>query len=72
MTTTDQKLTATEARDYAKRILAETIFTDVKARKGWGGWEINIDGGKAACYGRTIQYADSAEDILRIFAKDEA
>ena len=62
-------MTATEARNFAKRILAETHFTNVKARKGWGGWEINIDGGKAACYGRTVEYADSAEDIIRIFAK---
>jgi hypothetical protein len=68
MTTTDQKLTATQARAFAKRILAETLFTDVKAKKGWDGWEINIDGGRGACYGRTIQYADSAEDILNIFA----
>jgi hypothetical protein len=45
MTTTDQKLTATQARAFAKRILAETLFTDVKAKKGWDGWEINIDGG---------------------------
>ena len=70
MTTTDDKLTATQARQFAKRILAETIFTNVKARKGWGGWEINIDGGRAACYGRTVSYVDSAEDILRIFAKE--
>jgi len=31
MTTTDDKLTATQARNFAKRILAETIFTNVKA-----------------------------------------
>jgi hypothetical protein len=70
MTTTDEKLTATQARAFAKRILEETIFTNVKAKKGWGGWEINIDGGRAACYGRTIEYAESAEDIIRIFAND--
>jgi hypothetical protein len=70
MTTTDKKLTATEAREFTKRILAETIFTKVKAKKGWDGWEINIDGGRAACYGRTIQYVESAEDIIRIFAND--
>jgi len=54
MTTTDN-LTATEARNFAKRILAETIFTKVKANNGWSGWEINIDGGAA---------------ILEIFKKD--
>jgi len=70
MTTTDQKLTATKAREFTKRILAETIFTKVKAKKGWDGWEINIDGGRAACYGRTIQCNEGAEDIIRIFAKD--
>ena len=69
MTTTDN-LTATEARNFAKRILAETIFTKVKANNGWSGWEINIDGGAAACYGRTIRTAEGAEDILEIFKKD--
>ena len=70
MTATDDKLTATQARHFAKRILAETDFTNVKVKKGWNGWEINIDGGRAACYGRTVSYVDSAEDILSIFAKD--
>ncbi len=70
MTATDEKLTATQAREFTKRILAETIFTNVKCKKGWGGWEINIDGGREACYGRTASYADTAEDILRIFAND--
>ena len=70
MTITDDKLTATQARHFAKRILAETHFTNVKVRKGWGGWEIAIDGGREACYGRTASYADTAEDILRIFAND--
>lgn len=69
-TTTDTKLTATQARTYAKRILAETHFTNVKVRRGWDGWEIAIDGGREACYGRTASYADSAEDILRIFANE--
>jgi predicted RNA-binding protein Jag len=69
MTTTENKLTATEARNFAKRIISETIFTDVKVKKSWDSWEINIDGGSAACYGRTIKYSDSALDILQIFAK---
>lgn len=69
MTTTD-RLTATEARNFAKRILAEAIFTNVKAKNGWGGWGINIDGGKAACYGRTIRTVEGAEDIIDIFKKD--
>ena len=68
--TTTETLTATEARNFAKRILAETIFTKVKAAKGWSGWEINIDGGAAACYGRTIRTTEGAEDILEIFKKD--
>ncbi len=68
---TDEKLTATTARNFAKRILAETLFTKVKASKAMfgGGWEINIDGGRGACYGRTVSFVDSAEDIIRIFAK---
>jgi hypothetical protein len=70
MTTTNDKLTATQARHFAKRILAETHFKNVKVKKAWGGWEINIDGGRAACYGRTVSYVDSAEDIIRIFAND--
>ena len=70
MTTTTDNFTATEARNFAKRILAETIFTKVKANNGWSGWEINIDGGAAACYGRTIRTAEGAEDILEIFKKD--
>lgn len=68
MTTTDDKLTATEARDFAKRIISETMFKNVKARKGWGGWEINIDGGRGACYGKTLTCVESAEETLRIFA----
>jgi hypothetical protein len=70
MNATTDKLTATEARNLAKRILAETIFTKVKANSGWGGWEINIDGGEAACYGRTIRTTEGAEGILEIFKKD--
>jgi len=68
MTTTDDKLTATQARHFAKRILAETHFKNVKVAKGWSGWEINIDGGSAACYGHTIKYVETAEDELRIFS----
>jgi hypothetical protein len=63
---------ATAARHLAKRILAETHFAKVKAfRAFWGdGWEINIDGGKAACYGRTLTTEEDAEDLIRIHAED--
>lgn len=69
MTTTDDKLTATQAREFAKAIIAKTHFTKVKASKGWGGWEINIDGGRGACYGKTIETVEGAEEIIRIFSK---
>lgn len=72
---TEEKMTVTEARDYAKQILAQCsqCFTNVKARKtmfGRGKWEIAIGGGREACYGRTIRTVEGAEDILRIFAND--
>ena len=70
MTTYDDKLTATQARHFAKRILAETHHTKVKAVKEWGGWVIKIDGGSENCYGRTIKYLETAEDELRIFATE--
>lgn len=70
-TAQDDKLTATQARNFAKRIIAETLFTNVKAVKGFNGWEINIDGGRGACYGHTIQHVETAEDTLRIFANDK-
>lgn len=72
MTATDEKLTATQARYYAKRIAAECsqCFTSVQSKKAWGGWEININGGRGACYGRTVSYVDSAEEILKVFAND--
>lgn len=69
-TYTEDKLTATRARDYAKRINAETCLTDAKARKWWGGWEINIGGGRSNCYGRTVETVEGAEDLIRIFAND--
>ena len=67
-TNTEDKLTATQAREFAKRIIAETMFKNVKARMGWDGWEINIDGGRGNCYGKTLTCVESAEETLRIFA----
>lgn len=63
-----EQLTSTQARSFAKRIIAGTVFTNVKSNRGFNGWEINIDGGSAANYGRTINTIDAAEDTLRIFA----
>ena len=68
--TTTETLTATQARNLSGGIHAGTSFTWVAAAKGWCGWEINIDGGAAACYGRTIRTTEGAEDILEIFKKD--
>lgn len=74
MNTTDTKLTATTAREYAKKIAEKCsdCFKKEKiiAKKGFGSWIIEIDGGSQACYGRTISYVESAEDTLRIFAND--
>lgn len=63
-------LTATSAKQYAAQILKDCsdCFTDVKARKAFGQWVIDINGGSAACYGRTAKNVEAAEDILRIFA----
>jgi|GEM_PF-6837921 len=69
MKTSSDTLTATQARHYAKRILAECseCFKDVKAVKAWGHWEIRIGGGSAACYGRTLKDKDDAEWTLETF-----
>jgi hypothetical protein len=67
-------LTATQARNYAKRILAECsqCFKQVKATRSMfgNGWEIQINGGRAACYGRTIKDQDVAEWTLETFKND--
>lgn len=67
---TTTSLTATEAREFAKRILAECseCFTNVKAVKQFGKWIIKINGGREACYGKTIETMDGAEEVLRVFA----
>jgi hypothetical protein len=67
-------MTATEAREWAKRITAECsdCFKSVKARKFLGRWGIDIDGGSGACYGRTVRSVEAAEDTIRIFKNDEA
>ena len=70
MKTIDDKLTATQARHFAKRILAETCSTNVKAVKQFGQWVIKINGGKENCYGRTITCLEVAQDELAIFAND--
>ena len=63
---------STLANHYAKRIAAECseCFSSVKAVKRFGSWVIDIDGGSAACYGKTARDEDAAEDIIRIFAND--
>lgn len=62
----------TEARTMAKRILAETDFTRVKPIKFFGKWQINISGGRAFCYGITVETVEGAENLIRIHAKEEA
>lgn len=64
------KMTATEAREWATRINTECseCFGDAKAVKQFGKWVININGGRGACYGRTIETVDDAIDTARIFA----
>ena len=67
---------ATIARQYAKRIATECsdCFTKVKAHRamfGGGKWEISINGGSGACYGKTVKDEEDAEDILRIFKNDK-
>lgn len=63
------KLTATEAREIAQRILAECseCFTKVVARKFLGQWVIEVNGGSGACYGKTVKSTEAAEDLIRIF-----
>ena len=74
MKTQTNILTATQARHYAKRILEECsqCFTNVKAKRAMfgRGWEINIGGGSAACYGRTLKEVDDAEWTLSTFKND--
>lgn len=66
---TPNELTATQARHLAKRIKAECseCFTTVKAVKLWGQWQVDIDGGQARCYGRTIKTEEGALDLISIF-----
>ena len=66
---TSTKLTATEAREIAQRILVECseCFSKVIARKFLGQWVIDIDGGSGACYGKTVASVEAAEDLIRIF-----
>lgn len=68
-TTTSPKLTATEAREYANQIATKCseCFSVVKARKFLGSWVIDINGGSAACYGKTVRSVESAQDLIRIF-----
>lgn len=71
MKTTDLKLTATEAREYAKAIAdkcSECFPADkVRARKFLGRWVVDINGGSGACYGKTVRSMEDAEDLIRIF-----
>jgi hypothetical protein len=62
-------MTATQARTFAKRIQQECseCFSQVKAHKFLERWIIDINGGRGACYGRTIRSVESAEDTIRIF-----
>lgn len=70
MSMTDTLLTATTARQYAARISTECsdCFKTVKARKVFGKWNVEIDGGSGACYGKSVKTVEGAEDIIRIFA----
>lgn len=62
-------MTATEARKWAAKINTDCseCFTDAKAVRQFGKWVIKIGGGWEACYGRTIESVESAEDTVRIF-----
>jgi hypothetical protein len=66
---TADKMTATEAREWAAQInlKCSECFTDAKAVKQFGRWVIKIGGGREACYGRTIESVEAAEDTIRIF-----
>lgn len=68
-TQTENKLTATTAREWAAQInlKCSECFTDAKAVKQFGRWVIKIGGGREACYGRTIESVESAKDTIRIF-----
>jgi hypothetical protein len=63
------KFTATKARAWAVEINTKCseCFKDAKAVKQFGRWVIKIGGGREACYGRTIESEEDAEDIIRIF-----
>lgn len=65
-------MNATTARKWATKINTECseCFTNAKAVKRFGQWVIDINGGSAACYGRTIKTEGSAKDTVRIFGND--
>lgn len=62
-------MTATEARRWAKEIGAKCsdCFTSVKAVKQFGRWLVKVNGGREACYGKTVESVDAARDLIRIF-----
>lgn len=72
MTSTSDTLKATEARKYAAEIASKCsdCFAHVRARKFLGRWVIDINGGSGACYGKTVDSVESAQDIIRIFKND--
>ena len=60
---------AAEARTLAAEINAKCsdCISTAKAVKEFGKWVIKIGGGREACYGRTIESVESAEETIRIF-----
>ncbi len=72
-TTETERMTATEAREWAAKISAgcSECFDRVKAVKRFGRWVIDINGGSGACYGRTIKSVEAAEETVRVFANDK-
>lgn len=65
-------LTLKQAHRYADRIAIECsqCFRSVKATKRWGKWEIDINGGSPACYGRTVRDIEGAKWTLDTVKND--
>ena len=60
---------ASEARALASEINSKCreTLSEARAVKQFGKWVIKIGGGREACYGRTIESVEAAQDTIRIF-----
>ena len=67
-----KSLKQNEAKQLAARIAKECseCFSHVVARKFMGSWQVDINGGSGACYGKTVDSQEDAEDLIRIFKND--